>query len=183
MKPINIMKTTSLFLLGLSLFFVAGCADDSTTDTTSPPSKVEYTYSGERSGAFKVDGAYPSQKDGSGAMSTLSADRKTVTISAINWTKSGTEANFIDITLTSNTAIVDNQVFTPSNSNSNVIAVTGYGINHSSFNASDAFAAISGKVTLTTVKDNQIKGTFDFVTANGNAKVITITNGKLDVKY
>src|SRR6188768_7395 len=177
------IKTISLFLFGLSLFFVAGCADDTTTDTTGAPSKVEYTYSGERSGAFKVEGAYPSQKDGSGATSTLSADRKRVTISAINWTKSGTEANFIDLTLTSSTAIVDNQVFTPTNSNSNVIAVSGYGINHSSFNASDAFAAVSGKVTLTTVKDNQIKGTFDFITANGNAKVITITAGKLDVKY
>src|SRR5688572_11854799 len=111
------MKPTSLFLLGISLFFLSACADDTTTDTTSPPSKVEYTYSGERSGAFKVEGAYPSQKDGSGASSTLSADRKTVTIAAIDWTKSGSEANFIDFTLTSSTAITDNQVFTLTNSN------------------------------------------------------------------
>lgn len=176
------MKPTSLFLLGVVLFFVSAC-NDNTTDTTSPPSKVEYTYSGERSGAFKVDGAYPSQKEGSGASSTLSADRKTVTITAIDWIKSGSEANFIDLTLTSSTAITDNQVFTPTNSNSRAVVVSGYGINHSSFNASDAFGAVSGKVTLTTVKDNQIKGTFDLITSNGAGKTIAITGGKLDVKY
>ncbi len=169
--------------LSFFLFLIAGCDNGTTTDTTGAPSKVEYDYSGSQSGSFKVNGAYPSQKNGSGASSTLSSDRKSVTISAITWTKSGSEANFISITLGSSVAIQDNQTFTLTDPNSNAVVISGYGLNYPAYSPSEAYLAISGSIKLTTVKDNQIKATFDFVTKNNAGNTITISNGMVDAKY
>ncbi len=177
------MKSIYFLSLLTLLFIASSCANDTTTDTTGSPSKVEYTYSGSESGAFKVEGAYPSQKDGSGASSTLSSDRKTVTISAIDWTTPNSKANFIEFTLASSQAIVDNQVFTTVDPNSTVSVISGYGLAYPGYTITDVYTAVSGSITLTTVKDNQIKGTFNFVTKNGAGNTVTVSAGKIDVKY
>ena len=177
------MKFRHILAFALLVLYSSGCSTDTTTDTTGAQSKVEYNYSGSESGAFKVEGAYPSQKDGSGASSTLSADRKTITISAIDWTTANSKATFINFTLTSNQAIADNQVFTTVDPNSTVSVISGYNLTYPGFTITDTYTAVSGSVTLTTVKENQIKGTFNFVTKNGAGNTVTITDGKLDVKY
>jgi uncharacterized protein affecting Mg2+/Co2+ transport len=168
-------------LCGLTL---ASCSDSTTTTpiTATSTSKVEYTYTGELSGTFKANGAFPSLEIGEGVTSTLSSDRKKVEIRAVAWTKAG-QANFIVINLTSANAIVDNQTFTLTDANSQASIVSGYGIAYPNYAPSDAYTIRSGSVVLSTVKDSQIKGTFDANVENGAGKKIAITAGKIDVKY
>jgi hypothetical protein len=182
MKSLKSVFTAILFVASLAT--LQSCADNIVTDTlTDNGNKLEYTYSGDLSGTFKVNGAFPSQTSGSGAKSSLSTDRKTVTFQGVTWTNGGSKADFITITLNSKDPVVDNQVFTFGNSNSQATIISGYGVAYPDYDPTEAFGAVSATVTLTSAKENQLKGTFEATTVNPSGKIVTITAGKLDMKY
>lgn len=181
MRSLFKLTRVHAILLVLALF-VTSCAEDDqivTPGTASSTSKVEHNYTGAQSGKFKVTGAYPAQEQGAGVTSTLSADRKEMTIKAVNWTKNGSESDFIILTLSSATAIQDNQSFTLTTGASGRI---GLGLDFGNYDVASAYAPSAITITTTTVKDDQVKGNYSGTFAKGS-ETIVVTDGQFDIKY
>jgi len=179
------MLKYTLFLITLFGFFFAGCASDQTTtpDTSTSTSTVQLTYAGDRTGTFKVTGAFPSQNEGSGVSSTLASDKKSINIIGVEWTKKAESATFLTLTLTSKNAITEGQTFTFINSDSRAVATLNFDLDYPATSETNTYVASLLNVTLSTVKDNQIKGTFDGTFINAKGRIVTVSQGKIDVKY
>jgi hypothetical protein len=173
----------SFIISALAVSAIAGCKSTDTTvtpDTASSTSKVQFSYAGDRSGSFKITGAYPSTKEGGGVSSTLTADKTVMVLKAISYQSASVTDQFV-ITLTSSNAIAENQAFTLTSASSNAngsLVLSGPEIPA----PSEMYTATSLNVVLTTVKSDQLKGSFSGTFTKGGAS-ITVTDGQFDVKY